>query len=79
MKLGEWIDNNCISRKLFSDRLGVSKDTLYAWETGRSRPSYENLKKIMEFTNGGVGLDDFINQVPSRMENNRGQPHLLSF
>lgn len=60
MKLKEWIERECVDRSKFAKKIGVERTALYLWEKGHIRPTYENLKKIVEATGGKVTIDDFI-------------------
>lgn len=60
MKLKEWIETCCVDRSRLCKKIGVQRTVMYLWETGKTRPTYENLKKITEASGGKVTIDDFI-------------------
>jgi transcriptional regulator with XRE-family HTH domain len=47
--------NSELSLDKYCEALGVKRDTIYNWESGRSRPSVDNLRKISELS--GVPMD----------------------
>ena len=49
-----------LSREKAGKELGVDGITLWRWENGRSIPEADNLRKIMEWSNGQVTPNDFI-------------------
>lgn len=50
--------NKDLTQKQAGEMVGVSKDVWRNWETGRSYPNAEHIKKILEYFS--VSYDDII-------------------
>ena len=57
MKLGEYIEKTGISAYRFAELSGVHFTNIYRYLKGRT-PRGDNLKKILEATNGKVTIDE---------------------
>lgn len=52
-----------MSRKEFSQALGTGYPTTSAWESGRNRPNYQNIRKIIAFAKDNgieVSIEEFV-------------------
>lgn len=60
MQLRQYLSENNLTAKSFSDLLGVSEFTVGKWVRGERIPRPEVMRKIAEVTNGKVRADDFF-------------------
>lgn len=60
MKLDQWLNNAKKSRAAFARALGVSRFTVWRYETGERFPRPEYLARINELTKGKVSPADFV-------------------
>lgn len=56
--LAEFLKSEGINQKEFAKRVGVSTGQVNEWLKGRSKPAYDNLKKIVKAFN--VSADYFL-------------------
>lgn len=70
MNLQAYREQHGLTRAAFARTLGVSWVTLWKWEEGRVRPSYDNLVRIHEATDGAVSLTDIV-QIGGKRRNRR--------
>lgn len=54
-RLREWRRNNGMSQRQVSDLTGLTEQTVFNWEQGRSLPSYDALRKLV--TASGISAD----------------------
>lgn len=54
-----------LSREKAGAQIGVNGITIWRWETGRSIPPPELLRKVQEWSAGAVTPNDFIAPLPA--------------
>jgi transcriptional regulator with XRE-family HTH domain len=59
MKLDEHLASTAVSHSEFAAKIGVSKKAVDHWIAGRRLPRPEQMRRIIEATNGAVGPGDF--------------------
>ena len=59
MKLRDWLERENVSAKTFADMVGVRRQAVYYWLSGRA-PDAVRGKKIVEVTKGDVTPNDFV-------------------
>jgi transcriptional regulator with XRE-family HTH domain len=69
MSLSEYLIKNDIRIEDFAAKIGVHQTTIYRVLTGRTIPKRQNLKKILEATNGEVSLGELMARVFPRSAN----------
>ncbi len=68
-----------ISQKELSERLGVSRSAISMWETGASKPDFNNVSKVAEFFNVSVDYllgRDVYSDAPQSTEDGKRIPVL---
>lgn len=63
--LRQYLDDKGISAGVFADWIGVSRQTVSAWTTGRKLPSPKHITLIAHRTRGEVGPEAWFPNVPS--------------
>jgi transcriptional regulator with XRE-family HTH domain len=69
MKLADYLVANGMAAADFAERMGVHRSTVSRWlapaEPGKPvcRPSWDELRKMAEVTNGAVTANDFVPEV----------------
>ena len=73
MKLADYLNSRAMSAAEFADVLGVHRSTVSRWIEPVSdgdvvfRPSWEQIAKIREATQGQVTANDFVDATPVTM------------
>ena len=49
-----------LSREKMGDLVGVTGITVWRWETGRSTPSPDDMRRVLDATGGKVTPNDFV-------------------
>lgn len=62
MRLNQWFESNKTARSEFARALGVSRFTIWRYETGDRFPRPHYLARIAELTKGKVTAKDFVEQ-----------------
>jgi len=62
MTLAAWQRKKRVSTTALAKRLGVVRQTVHAWKSGRQFPRVQYLSAIHEITKGKVKAQDFIVQ-----------------
>lgn len=60
MTLSEWLDDQEISDATFAERIGVTRQALHRYKTGKRTPRTNIIRKITAETLGQVRADDFV-------------------
>lgn len=60
MQLTQYLVENQISQKKFSELLDVSQPTVHKWLNKKAIPSGKRLLQIYQLTKGDVSAEDFI-------------------
>ena len=55
-----------LSQEKLSEELGVSRQTIYNWETGQMQPKAENIKSICDYF--GIAVSDFYDDESDGIE-----------
>lgn len=59
MKLSDWLSSNEIKDADFADRIGVSRQALHRYKTGKRVPERDVMFRIVSETDGSVTANDF--------------------
>lgn len=59
MKLSDWLSSNEIKDADFADRIGVSRQALHRYKTGKRVPERDVMFRIVSETSGSVTANDF--------------------
>ena len=65
MTLLDWLNENKIGDAEFSDRIGVTRQAVHRYKTGKRRPEWGILRKIEKVTDGVVTPSDFLSESTS--------------
>lgn len=65
MQLKEWREANKLSRDDAAELIGVSRVTLWRWESGRSMPVEREMRAVLNATDGVVTPNDFFGVQPA--------------
>lgn len=65
MKLFEWLAREKISKRHLAAQIGVHENHIYKIVKGDFFPSYQVAKRIQEYTNGEVTVDELIRKKAS--------------
>lgn len=68
MELRDWLTQNEISDDAMADRLGISRQSLWRYRSGKRLPDKDMLNRIFEATGGAVTANDFVHAAPSQSE-----------
>ena len=69
MKLKDFMKERSLTERQFSSILGISQQHLNFIIRGKSTPSIELIRRIIEATNGKVTIGDLYNpDAPSRLK-----------
>lgn len=60
MILSDYLNQHDVSDRAFAERIGVSRQALHRYRTGKRTPKPPVMKRIREATGGAVTADDFI-------------------
>lgn len=60
MRLSEFLAKNQMSPEQFAGRVGVHPTTIYRLLSGATIPKRQNLKRIIEATEGEVDISDLM-------------------
>ena len=63
MQLRDYLAQDGVSRKAFADLIGVSSEAVRRYEAGLRTPRPDQLRAIVEATEGKVTLEDLIGQA----------------
>ena len=58
MKLLDYRKQQRLSRAKAGAAIGVCGITVWRWETGRSRPTYDTARRIINWSNGAITFDE---------------------
>jgi len=61
MKLPDYLSTNSLSPAKFARLSGLSKTAVTRYLNGERKPDIVSLHKIIQATDGEVGLEDFLN------------------
>ena len=45
----------------WSKKVGVSQTTVIRWRRGEAEPTFANIKRMVEASDGGLAVEDFLN------------------
>jgi len=68
MTLNTYLKNRHLSYGQFAKKIGVSRNAVYFWATGRRRPSIENTLKIEAETDRLVTARDLFNAASEAVD-----------
>ena len=71
MTLEKWLSESNVSVSSLADECGVTRQTVYLWINGSSRPRLELIDKISKITRGVVGWKEWVSKeskTPRAME-----------
>lgn len=60
MKLTDYLEQNGITKKFFSNKIGVNPTHLSRWLSGKTTPRVDYIIEIEKATNGAVSAKDWI-------------------
>ncbi len=63
MKLGPYLSESGLSKKVFADSIGVSEEAVRRYVTGERKPDWPVLARIVKATGGKVSADDFMGEA----------------
>lgn len=66
-KLFEFRKNKKISQEELAEKIGVSRQSVYAWESGKSIPDIENISKLCQILE--IKADDLTNGLEIKKDN----------
>ena len=65
MQLKAWREANKLSRDDAAELIGVSRVTLWRWESGRSMPVEREMRAVLAASDGAVTPNDFFGVQPA--------------
>lgn len=60
MRLLDWVESKG-GYVVVGELLGVTRQAVYYWSSGRSIPNVEMMRKIVAVSNGAVSLEEIVN------------------
>ena len=60
MTLAEYMDKYDLLDREFAEEIGTHRPQVTIWRNGRVTPTFENMVRIFEATNGEVTPNDFL-------------------
>lgn len=64
MRLSEWLVQTDMTQKQFAGLVGVQQAGVSKWISGRARPDWRALDRIVAVTDGAVTASDFHQPAP---------------
>jgi transcriptional regulator with XRE-family HTH domain len=75
MDLQAWLKLTNTPVKAFAGRIGVDQATVRRYMSRKRRPSLEKMWRIIEETQGAVGLESFFDEGQNTSVDGRGSAH----
>ena len=81
MEISEWLKNGRqkinITQEQLADKLGVTRQTISSWETGRSYPDIASIVKMSEIFN--MSLDELLKEHPKLNKQDSSKIKTIAF
>lgn len=66
-EIKEFRKANHLNQTQFGELVGVNKQVVSSWETGRHKPSQQHLEKILWLLNIHTGIDEKVDDIIEKM------------